>query len=92
VVAQLGLNNKYYYAIDYMLGTIFLGNYLLYKVYIYLLKIDANRKSYFLSLFSKNDNLPVTKKSTNIQSAENCIEFSETLRQLSDVNSSEFFK
>jgi hypothetical protein len=92
VVAQLGLNNKYYYAIGYMLGTIFLGNYLLYKVYIYLLKIDANRKSYFLSLFSKKDNLPVTKKSTNIQSAENCIEFSETIRQLSDVNNSEFFK
>ena len=75
-----------------MLGTIFLGNYLLYKVYIYLLKIDANRKSYFLSLFSKKDNLSVTEKSTNIQSAENCIEFSETIRQLSDVNNNEFFK
>ena len=27
-----------------------------------------------------------------VQSAENCIEFSETIRQLSDVNNSEFFK
>ena len=29
VVAQLGLNNLYYYAFDYMLGTMFLGCYLL---------------------------------------------------------------
>jgi Cytochrome C and Quinol oxidase polypeptide I/LAGLIDADG endonuclease len=86
VVAQMGLNNKCF-AIDYMLGTMFLVYYLLFK-FNYLLKIDASR-SFNLPLFSKNNNSTVILNeihNTNIQSAENCQEFSETIRQLSNKN------
>lgn len=75
-----------------MLGTMCLGIYLLYIAYYYLLKIDANRKLNFLTMYSKNDKLPVTLKSTDIQLAENCKEFSETTRQISDFNDTYFFK
>ena len=75
-----------------MLGTMCLGIYLLYIAYYYLLKIDANRKFNFLTMYSKNDKLPVTLKSTDIQLAENCKEFSETTRQISDFNDKNFFK
>jgi hypothetical protein len=96
VVAQLGLNNiKYYYAFGYMLGTMLLGCYLLYIFYYYLLKIDVHRKFNFLPIYSKNDDKPVTIKSTVIQSAENCKEFSETTRQISDLKGKQlerFFK
>jgi len=86
VVAQLGPNNFHYYAFGYMLETMFLGYYLLYKFFIYLFKIDANKRNFntYLSLYSENDNRPVTNFSTNIQSAENCKGFSETIRQISD--------
>ena len=81
VVPQLGLNNivEYYYAFGYMLETMFLGGYLLYMFNKYLLKLDDQ-------LYSENENLPVTLKSTNIQSAENCKGFSETIRQISENN------
>jgi hypothetical protein len=90
VVAQRerGLNNNnYYYAFDYMLGTMFLG-YCLLSNYIYndLLKIDEN-------LDSENNNKPVICKNTDIQSAENCKDFSETICQISNLkNEDEFFK
>src|SRR5215472_2461619 len=86
VVAQLGPNNFHYYAFGYMLETMFLGYYLLYKFFIYLFKIDANKRNFntYLSLYSENDKRPVTNFSTNIQSAENCKGFSETIRQISD--------
>ncbi|RYE12407.1 MAG: hypothetical protein EOP34_10895 [Rickettsiales bacterium] len=67
-----------------MLETIFLGCYLLYIIYYYLLKIDAHRIIQFLSIYSENDNQPVFIKNTDIQSAENCKGFSETTRQISD--------
>ena len=83
VVAQMGLNNLCF-AIDYMLGTIFLVYYLLFNLN-YLLKIDASG-SFNLLLNSENNNNTVSMliKLTNIQSAENCKEFSETIRQLSN--------
>lgn len=87
VVAHLGLNNEInYYAFGYMLETISLGCYLLYMLYLNLKKIDVNRSLYFLSIYSENNNKPVTFLSTDIQSAENCKEFSETIRQISDLN------
>ena len=99
VVAHLGLNyQKGNFAFGYMLETICLGIYQLYIAYYYLLKIDARarvrvaRKLNFLTIFSKIDNLPVTLKSTDIQSAENCKEFSETTRQISDFSYKDFFK
>jgi hypothetical protein len=94
VVAQMGLNNKCS-AIDYMLGTIFIGYYLLFR-YNYLLKIDASG-GYNLLLNSENNNNTVSMNEvhcTNIQSAENCKEFSETIRQLSNKereNDSKFY-
>jgi|SRR5690606_8265590 len=96
VVAQLGLNNfSSYFAFGYMLENLFLGYYLLYIIYYYLLKIDAHRILQFLLIYSENDNQPVFVKNTNIQSAENCKGFSETTRQISDSkgkNLKEFFK
>ena len=93
VVAQLGLNNKiYYYAFDYMQETMFLGFYLLFMLIYYLIKIDPSRRNNLLIINSENNNKPVTFynnniKCTNIQSAENCKEFSETIRQISNFNS-----
>jgi hypothetical protein len=52
VVALLGLNN-YCSATDYMLGTMFIGFYLLF-ILIYLTKIDPSR-SFNLLLNSENN-------------------------------------
>jgi LAGLIDADG endonuclease len=87
VVAQMGLNNLCS-AIDYMLETIFLVYYLLFS-FNYLSKIDPSQ-SFNLFLNSENNNNTVSIYKTywtNIQSAENCKGFSETIRQLSNLNS-----
>ena len=104
VVAQMGLNNLYYYAIDCMLETIFLVNYLLFSpdlilfFYILLLvgiiyylrnNLDASG-SFNLLLNSQIDNYTIFNN-MNIQSAENCKGFSETIRQLSDSNNDKNF-
>jgi len=85
VVAQMGLNILYSDT-AYMLGTMFLVYYLLFK-FKYLLKID---ESFNLLINSENnDNTLIffnKNKYTNIQSAENCKGFSETIRQLSNNN------
>ena len=95
VVAQIGkgLNNLYYYAFDYMLETMFLGSYLLYTLLYYLFKIDEKRNQNLISIYSENNKKPVVfnyfnnnAKQTNIQSAENCKGFSETIRQISKFN------
>ena len=95
VVAQLGLNNVYYYAFDYMLETMFLEPLLLFMLYYYLLKIDADRRN-LLNISSQNGDVSASFNTcTNIQSAENCKEFSETIRQISYDNNGEnssFFK
>jgi len=82
VVAQMGLNNLCS-AIDYMLGTIFLVYYLLFS-FNYLLKIDASGNFNPLLNSENNNNTVSMFHWTNIQSAENCKEFSETIRQLSN--------
>ena len=73
----------------------FLEYLLLFMLYIYLLKIDADRRN-FLNISSKNGDMSATSNTcTNIQSAENCKEFSETIRQISNYNNgdnSSFFK
>ena len=71
----------------------FLGFYLLFMLIYYLIKIDPSRRNNLLIINSENNNKPVTFynnniKCTNIQSAENCKEFSETIRQISNFNSS----
>lgn len=92
VVAQMGLNNIiYYFAIDYMLETICLVYYLLfiYNYFKNLIDKDVNRNIFykgFLFINSENNNNTDTtlfnNDCTDIQSAENCKEFSETIRQL----------
>jgi len=78
-----------------MLGTMLLGYYLLNIVYYYLLKIDADRRN-LLNISSQNGDVSATSNTcSNIQSAENCKEFSETIRQISYDNNGEnssFFK
>jgi len=97
----MGLNNFNYSAIDYMLETIFLVNYWLFSPYlilylniiicigvIYYLRnyLDASG-SFNLLLNSEIDNETIFYKNMNIQSAENCKGFSETIRQLSNFSS-----
>jgi len=122
VVAQMGLNNFFYYsAIDYMLGTMSLVYYLLFISQLPFYKNisslalaltptlwrartrEVNNLSYLglyfkpVNINSQNNNNTVTsnihvlrtycyaaKDSMGIQSAENCKEFSETIRQLSN--------
>ena len=76
----MGLNNQYYSAIDYMLETILLVNYLLFIFYYLSMKLDQSG-SFNLLLNSENNNYTILKN-RNIQSAENCKGFSETIRQL----------
>ena len=83
-----------------MLGTIFLVNYWLFSPYlklyfniliwigvIYYLRnnLDASG-SFNLLLNSETDNETIFFKNMNIQSAENCKGFSETIRQLSNFS------
>ena len=97
----MGLNNlssiKNYFAIDYMLETILLVNYLLFIIY-YLSNILDGSGSLNLLLNSENNNYTIyshftsliineeKEKCMDIQSAENCKGFSETIRQLSVVS------
>jgi hypothetical protein len=84
VVAQMGLNNlfstKNYFAIDYMLETILFVYCLLFINTFYLYKLDASKNNILLN--SQNNDITIDFNSINIQSAENCKGFSETIRQL----------
>jgi hypothetical protein len=95
VVAQMGLNNisffKYYFEIDYMLETMFFVYCLLFINTFCLYKLDHSRYNILLS--SENNSTTISRnspKSMNIQSAENCKEFSETVRQLPDIKDYKF--
>ena len=100
VVAQMGLNylssNSNFYknnsATDYMLETIFFEYYLLfiYTFYLYKLDVSKNRVSSFL-LNSQNNDTTIGSKLMNIQSAENCKGFSETVRQLPNTEEYKFW-
>ena len=92
VVAQMGLNKlssiKIYLATDYMLETIFFVYCLLFINTSYLYKLDASRKNILLN--SKNNDSTISSKLMDIQSAENCKGFSETVRQLPDIEEYKF--
>ena len=96
VVAQMGQNNlssiHNYFATDYMLETIFFVYCLLFINTFYLYKIDVsrNRKVSCLLNSQKND-ITIGCKLMNIQSAENCKEFSETVRQLPETEDYKFW-
>jgi heme/copper-type cytochrome/quinol oxidase subunit 1 len=95
VVAQLGLNNisfllilvltninKYFFEIDYMLESMFFAYCLLFINTFCLYKLDYSRCNKLLS--SENNNTAISSKLMNMQSAENCKGFSETVCQLPD--------
>ena len=74
-----------------MLETILFEYYLLfiYTFYLYKLDVSKNRGSSFL-LNSKNNDTTIGCKLMNIQSAENCKGFSETVRQLPNTEEYKF--
>ena len=75
-----------------MLETILFVYYLLfiYTFYLYKLDVSKNRGSSFL-LKSKNNDTTIGYKLMNIQSAENCKGFSETVRQLPNTEEYKFW-
>ena len=99
VVARVGPQKLFYInnfkETDYMLGYIFFVYYLLFIYTSYLYKLDASRNNILLN--SQNNNTTVKFntskfKLTNMQSAENCKGFSETIRQLPFTKNSKFWK
>jgi hypothetical protein len=90
----MGLNKQINYsAIDYMLGTIFLVYYLLFinNYFTNLYNKDVSRNILYKDILfinsennNKTDTTLINNDCTDIQSAENCKEFSETIRQLSN--------
>lgn len=93
VVAQMGLNNlssKNYFATDYMLETMLFVCCLLFIYTFYLSNLDVSRNIILLN--SQNNNTTISYKLMNIQSAENCKGFSETVRQLPDIEDYRFWK
>ena len=91
----MGQNNlssitKNYFATDYMLETIFFVYYLLFINTSYLYKLDVSRIWKNNLLNSQNNNNTITSEVMNIQSAENCKGFSETIRQLPDIEDDKF--
>ena len=91
VVYNLKKRTKNNSASDYMLETILFEYYLLfiYTFYLYKLDVSKNRGSSFL-LNSKNNDTTIGCKLMNIQSAENCKGFSETVRQLPNTEEYKF--
>jgi len=93
VVAQMGQNNlssiKNYFATDYMLETVLFMYYLLFIYTFYLYKLDVSRKNILLN--SQNNNTTISYKLMDTQSAENCKGFSETVRQLPDIEDYKFW-
>jgi hypothetical protein len=88
----MGQNNlssiKNYFATDYMLETIFFVYCLLFINTFYLYKLDVSRKNILLN--SQNNDTTISSKLMDIQSAENCKGFSETARQLPDIEDYKF--
>lgn len=93
VVAQMGLNSissfKYYFATDYMLETVSFVYCLLFINTFYLYKLDVSKKNILLD--NQNNNSTISCKLMDTQSAENCKEFSETIRQLPDFEDYKFW-
>ena len=80
-------------ASDYMLETILFEYYLLfiYTFYLYKLDVSKNRRPVGSCLLnSQKNNTTIGFIPMNIQSAENCKEFSETVRQLPNTEEYKF--
>jgi hypothetical protein len=70
------------YAIDCMLGTVFLVYYLLIIILNLSYELDGSGSFNLLIISENNNNTISINKGINIQSAENFLGFSETIRQL----------
>jgi hypothetical protein len=96
----MGLNNlssiNNYFATDYMLETVFFVYCLLFINTFYLYKLDVSRKNFILNynktlaLNSQKNDITISSRIMNTQSAENCKGFSETARQLPDTEDNAF--
>nr|YP_010718672.1 hypothetical protein P2Y30_mgp10 [Clonostachys byssicola]WDQ44275.1 hypothetical protein [Clonostachys byssicola] len=89
----MGLNSissfKYYFATDYMLETVFFIYCLLFINTTYLYKLDVSRNNILLN--SQNNDITISSELMGTQSAENCKGFSETTRQLPDMEDYKFW-
>jgi len=81
---------KNYFATDYMLGTILFVYCLLFINTFYLSKLDVSRNNILLNSQNNDTTISSRKELMNIQSAENCKGFSETVRQLPENEDSKF--
>ena len=88
----MGQNNlssiKDYFETDYMLETVLFVYCLLFINTFYLYKLDVSRN--ILLLNSQNNDATISSKLMSTQSAENCKGFSETVRQLPDIEDYKF--
>jgi hypothetical protein len=82
---------KNYFATDYMLGTILFVYCLLFINTFYLSKLDVSRNNILLNSQNNDTTISSRKELMNIQSAENCKGFSETVRQLPENEDSKFW-
>jgi hypothetical protein len=80
-----------YFATDYMLGTILFVYCLLFINTFYLSKLDVSRNNNLLNSQNNNTTISLSKELMNIQSAENWKGFSETVRQLPEIEDSKFW-
>jgi hypothetical protein len=80
------INN--YFATDYMLETVLFVYCLLFINTFYLYKLDVSKNNILLN--SQNNDTTISSKLINTQSAENCKGFSETVRQLPDIEDYKF--
>jgi LAGLIDADG endonuclease len=78
----MGLKYQDIYAIDCMLETVFLVYYLLIIILNLSYELDGSGSFNLLIISENNNNTISNNKGINIQSAENFLDFSETIRQL----------
>ena len=96
VVALMGQEILWFYiynflATDYMLEYILFVGYLLFINTSYIYQQYTSRNNLLLNSKNNNTTVKFNTKLMNIQSAENCKEFSETTRQLPDFNKNSTF-
>lgn len=72
-----------------MLETVFFVYCLLFINTFYLYKLDVSKNNILLD--NQNNSTTISSKDMNTQSAENCKEFSETIRQLPDTEDNQFW-
>jgi len=73
-----------------MLEYILFVGYLLF-IYTFFIHKDISRKIFLLNSENNNTTVKFNTKLMNIESAENCKEFSETIRQLPDYEKDSTF-